>query len=164
MKKIFKITALIFLTLGTPASMCTKVITYAADHPTEAVVHAYSSNIAVAMQQAQKALATLGYEVAQVDESRNQIITGWQPSKSDSHYMELFKHKDYSGNSGAYYKLVVDVFEEAPRVKVSVYTIVKSLSGNLTSSHVVENQLLKRIDDYMRSPQIEMTNIGVQER
>ncbi|MBF0107395.1 MAG: hypothetical protein HQM16_18955 [Deltaproteobacteria bacterium] len=165
MQKFFlKLMALFVLSVSLSAAMCTKVVTYAKDHRTEAIAHSYSTNIPIAMQQTQVALKSLGYNVQGVDWSTNQITTGWRPVTSDSHYMNLFNRRDYSANSGSYYQLVATCSQESHKVGVSVYTVVKSLTGNLSSSMVVEKKFLGRLDDFMRSPQIEITNVGLTER
>lgn len=143
---------------------CTKVVVYGVDTVTEAVTERYSSNVATAVQKAEEALKSLGYHVLQVDHATGRIKTGWRPVKASSHYLTLFKRREYSASQGAYYQLVVDVREDGPWVAVSVATLVKSVAGRLSSSHVVEKAFLKRFSDFMRSPQIEMTNVGVAER
>ena len=40
----------------------------------------------------------------------------------------------------------------------------KSDLGKLKSSKVVERKVVKRVDEFMRSPQIVITNVGMQER
>ncbi|OVE81699.1 hypothetical protein BVY03_02890 [bacterium K02(2017)] len=163
-KPIQTIISLIVIAWLSSSAMCTKVVTYAKDYQTDSIDHSYSSNTAIALRQSQRALESLGYEISRVDETRFNIITGWLPTKSDSHYMPLFKRRDYSANAGAYYKLVVSISTDANKIKVSVHTIIKAISGKLKSSYVLENKFLKRLDNFMRSPQIEMTNVGVKER
>jgi len=148
----------------TTGASCTKVIAYGVDHHTPAVSHSYSSNVTTVLQQAQDALKSLGYNVLRVDESRNRITTGWEPTKSDSHYMLLFQRRDYAASSGSYYQLIVDIHSDGPKVNVAASTIVKSIAGRLSSSKELENKFLGRLDNFMRSPQIEMTNVGVKER
>ncbi|MBU0505788.1 MAG: hypothetical protein ABII18_00820 [bacterium] len=143
---------------------CTKVIAYGAKNQTKPLTQSYSSNVSIAMTQAEKALESLGYRVLRTDESRNRLTTGWVATTSDSHYLEMFKRADYGGSAGSYYQVVCDVYEKGPKVEVSVSTIVKSISGQLKSSKVVERKVVKRVDEFMRSPQIVITNVGMQER
>ncbi len=151
----------ILLVLSSPA--CTKVIAYGAVSETKPVTHTYLSNIQTTQKQTQRALVSLGYQIMDTDESRNRILTGWVPTTSDSHYLEYFNRRDYGAGAGSYYQLVADVFQEGNQVKVSVCTTIKSISGKLTSSRVVEKRLLAKLDDFMRSPQIVITNVGMQE-
>lgn len=164
-RSLFKtIAVLVVLWAFNSASMCTKVVVYGTDTATDPVTHSYSTNLTTALEQSRKALESLGYSIASVDESRNRITTGWKPTRGDSHYLNLFERRDYGANAGAYYQLIVDVFEDGTKIKIAASTVVKSISGTLKSSNVVEKEALTRIDDYMRSPQIEMTNVGVTER
>jgi len=162
--KIFYIIGILTFWFMTTAASCTKVVTYGVDTHTLEVTHTYKSNVPTVLQQSKAALESLGYSVLRVDESRNRITTGWLPVKSDSHYFPLFGRADYSAAAGAYYQMIVDVFTDANDVKASASTLVKSISGRLESSLKAENKFLERLDDFMRSPQIEMTNVGVTER
>lgn len=143
---------------------CTKVVTYSTTVTTAPIEKSYSTSIYVAMEKTKKAFESLGYEVIRVEESQNQIVTGWRPTLSNSHYLDLFKRPDYSANAGAYYQMVADISEQNNRVKVVVYTNVKSVVGNLVSSKVLENKFFDRLGDFIRSPQIEITNVGMTER
>ena len=162
--RLLKIMSVLFIGLWLSASMCTKVVVYGKDERTDAVSKTYKSNLRLSMLQAQKALESLGYEVSRVDNQQHQILTGWAAVLSDSHYKHQFNRRDYSASQGAYYQLQVDIVEYGDAIKVSVHTNVKSLIGDLSTSQVVENKFLKRLSDFMRSPQIQMTNVGVTER
>lgn len=146
------------------ANMCTKVVVYGKDYMTEPVVREYSVDLTTALDKAQKAAQSLGYEVLRTDESLNRVTMGWKPVKSDSHYMDLFKRPDYAANTGSYYQLIVDFKESGSKVIVSAITKLKTVAGGLKSSHVVENEYLSRLDDLLRSPQIDITNVGMEER
>lgn len=161
---IINLLCLVSIWLWSTGASCTKVVAYGVDHQTQALTHTYSSNISNAMEQTEAALESLGYKILRVDESRHRITTGWQPVKSHSHYMNLFNRKDFAASDGAYFQLIADIFSDGPGVKVAVSTKVKSIAGRLSSSYVAEKQALGQIDNFMRSPQIEMTNVGVKGR
>lgn len=146
------------------AQLCTKVVTYGATNYTTPVEHRYSADMATVTRQTQRALETLGYEVLSVDESRNRITAGWKPTTSDSHHFLLFDRQDFSAATGSYYQLIADLVQDGSVVRVSLSTAVQSVAGKLSSSKVEENRVLTRLDDYLRSPQILMTNVGVQNR
>lgn len=143
---------------------CTKVVVYGMNTTTKPLTHSYSTNLNTALQEVQEALKTLGYKVQHVNDATFQVKTGWLPVKGHSHYMDLFNRKDYSASSGSYYQLLVDMTSDGNKVNVTVSTTVKSVAGRLSSSQVVERQFLTRLDDLMRSPQIQLTNVGVTER
>lgn len=160
----FFIIAFIFIGFMQSGASCTKVVTYAQQYRTDAISHQYSSNRLTALEKAKTAMEGMGLQVLRVDESRYQVTSGWMPVLSNSHYMNLFGRNDYSGSQGAYYQLVADVFTEGNKIKVATYTNIKSLAGKLESALVVEKKFLSRLDNLMRSPQIELTNVGMKER
>ena len=49
-------------------------------------------------------------------------------------------------------------------IKVTYSPTVKTIVGPLESSGVIEKRLLTQLHDYLRSPQIEMTNVGVKKK
>lgn len=164
MKKLFNFTLLLGLFWGLSAGMCTKVVAYGTTVQTDAVMADYSSSVETTMESAKKALESLGYSVLDEDLLQRRITTGWVPTTSDSHYLPLFKRKDYGASVGGYYQLIIDFTEDASKIRVTAYTKVQSVSGSLSSSHVEEKKLLTRLGNHMRSPQIVITNVGVQER
>jgi hypothetical protein len=143
---------------------CTKVVVYSRDVKNDAVTRSYRTDVYTAMEQTQRALEALNYKVLLVQEGMDQMKTGWRPTPPDSHYFSLFGRKDYSGNAGVYYQVIVDFVDDGTQVKVSVYTQIKSLVGKLKSSFVIEKKVLAKLDDFLRSPQIEINNVGVTER
>jgi hypothetical protein len=164
MRLLLKFSALIAFCGLFSANMCTKVVAYGTDSYTPSVNKSYYSNLQTVLDQSDAVLKNMGFAVNSTDESRNRITTGWRPVSSDSHYLTLFGRKDYSAASGSYYQLVIDIADSTPQIRVSVSTAVKSMSGRLTSSQVIENTFLSKLDDQLRSPQIEMTNVGVKSR
>lgn len=153
-----------FLFLVATAQMCTKVVTYGRSTSTDVVTRSFAVDMTTALNETQKAMTTLGYQVLSVDESRNRVTAGWRPTTSDSHYMDLFGRKDFAAATGAYYQLVADFSDDAGKVKVSLSTTVQSVAGKLSSSKIEEEKFFNKLEDYLRSPQILMTNVGVQGR
>lgn len=149
---------------GMTAETCTRVIVYAKDYHTDPRKASYSTNQVTIIAALRESLKLFGYEIHLVDEERGKIISGWRPVESDSHYAKLFDRRDYGVSDGAYYQVVIDLIQEGPQVKVMVGTLVKSLAGRLESSGKVERRILDQLADNLRSPQIEMTNVGVTER
>ena len=165
MKNIFfKLLAAVCGFLFLTASLCTKVAVYGTDTRTDAVFKIYNADLYSSADRVQKAIESLGYTVTRADDTTTRFTTAWSLVPPDSHYMNLFGRKDFSASQGSYYQLVVEVTDLSPRMRVSVSTQVKSVSGKLTSANVLENKVLARIDDFLRSPQIELTNVGVTNR
>ena len=163
-KKYVRLLGVTALFVFCSAQLCTKVVTYASKVGTDPVAHEYSTDTYTALEKTKKALDILGYEIVTVDESRNQITTGWKPVTSDSHYMNLFGRPDYAAADGAYYQVIANISQTGSKVEVSLSTNIQSVAGKLSSSKRIENDIFKQINTYLRSPQIIMTNVGVQER
>lgn len=163
-KNISKLLAFISLLLFFSAGMCTKVAVYGTDTRTDAVSKIYNADLYSSADRIQKAIESLGYATTRADDTATRFTTAWTSVPPDSHYMNLFNRKDFSASQGSYYQLIVEVTDLSPRMRVSVSTQIKSVSGKLTSARVLENKVLARIDNFLRSPQIEMTNVGVTNR
>ena len=76
----------------------------------------------------------------------------------------FFERRDYGLTDGAYYQLVVDIMEEGSQMKVAVSTTIKSIAGKMKTSGKVEKRILKQLKNYLRAPQIQMTNVGVKKK
>lgn len=146
------------------SSACTKVMVYATDHVTDAVTKKYTGEPATVYEKSRKILELMGYQITAADDYQYQITTGWQPVKSDSHYLELFKRRDYAASDGSYYQMSVACVAEGAFTRVDVKTAVKSASGKLSTSKSLEKAFLSRLDDALRSPQIQVTNVSVENR
>lgn len=154
---VLTVTSLLGFSFG-----CAKVLVHGKDRPAEPLEKRFSAPPPDAFQGAKKALEMLGYKVQDVDEERMIVKSGWQSTKPNSHYLDLFDRKDY-GTTGAYYQLVIQVEEEAGESNVSVAAPVRSVINHITSSHREERKILKKIGDLLRRDDFEMTNVGVKE-
>ncbi len=109
------------------------------------------------------ALKTDGYAITEEDLQNGMVKTGWLATKVDSHYMNVFGRRDY-GVNGGYYMLDVQLTPlDGGQTEVSVTSHVRSMMSNLKSSGIEEKKILKRIADYLRSPNVKVTNIGIEE-
>lgn len=164
MKQFLQIAIITFIWLTFSAQLCTKEIVHGKDYYTQPMSASFSTNQETALEALNKALTKYGYEILNTDESKGRITTGWRPVEVDSHYLYIFGNKDYGVSDGAYYQLIVDLFQEGPKIKVSVSTTVKTIVGQLKSSGKVEKRILNQLADYLRSPLIKMTNVGVENK
>lgn len=146
---------LIFTLLG-----CNKAVVHGKVRPIAPIAQTYSSSTTETFAAAKKALTLLGYEIKEEDATEGLLRTDWRSTKSSSHYTELFDQKDY-GTVGAYYRLEVKVGEQDGKGKVWVSAPVKSLVGHQKSTTTEEKKVLQKIGDLLRSPDFEMTNLGV---
>lgn len=146
------------------AQLCTKELVYGRDFYTDPIHETFPNGKGSVMAAVQKTLDKMGYETQVVDESKGEYITGWKPVAVDSHYFNLFDRRDYGAADGAYYQLVVSLSDVGSRVKVGVGTKVKTIVGKLKSTDRVERKVLAQLRDYLRSPVIELTNVGVKQK
>ena len=161
-KNIFR--ALILIGIAVLSLQCTRVVVVASDHPTDPVSKRFAGAPDQIYTQSLHVLDNLGYAFVTQDAAQFQIVTGWRPVTSGSHYLELFNRADYAATDGSYYQLMVNIAPDGVYSKVEVKTNVKSLSGKLSSSNKIEKNFLLHLDDALRSPQIQITNVGEQYR
>ncbi len=154
---------LLFLifTLGT-LSACGKPRLFGKDMKINPIVQNYPIDAKLALQSAKEALAYNGYNIQKEDDKQGFLETHWQPTTSDSHYVNFFERQD-RGTVGAYHKLVLKI---TPRdngsCQVEIYSLAKSIVSNLESTGIEEEKVLKKIADYTRKQNIEVTNVGIQ--
>lgn len=163
MKQLLNIAVLVLVTLS--FGNCTKVVVRAKEQKTQPVARQYSTDLSTAYNQSKVALQRMGYDFINEDALGLSVQTRWKSMTSDSHYMMLFGRPDYAANQGGYYKLVMDVKQAGnSAVEVTVYTIIQTVAGELTSSEILEKKFHAKLADALRSPQIEVNNVGMQER
>ena len=164
MKYFFQIGFLIIYWCFFSAQMCTKDIVYGRDFYTNSVHETFSNDKASVMASVQKTLDKMGYAVNVVDESKGEVITGWRPVEAESHYVKLFERRDYGAADGSYYQLTVDLSDVGSKIKVAVGTKVKTIVGKLETTGRVENRFLDQLRNDLRSPNVELTNVGVKNK
>jgi hypothetical protein len=143
---------------------CAKKLIYGKNFYTTPVYKYYTADKKIAFDSVHEMLKDMGYQILRRDPERGQIITGWRPTGADSHYIEVFDRKDYGIADGAYYQVIVDIADSGLETKVAISTQVKSIAGPLESSGIIENKVLKELENVFRAPKIELTNIGVENR
>lgn len=164
MQKVLILIGVVFISFSFSAQTCTKEIVYGRDYYTTPKKAYFQADRTEMMESIQKALEQQGYEVQNIDESKGRVTSGWRAVEVDSHYFDLFGRKDYGSSDGAYYQVMVDLMEEGAQTKILVSTKVKTIVGKLESSGKVERRLLETIEDFLRPPQIELTNVGVRKK
>ena len=167
MKPIQKILIVVFCLSSwffLSAQGCTKKIVYGKNYNTIPSKAYYSTDKASVMDALKRVLENNSYEILSFESEAGRILTGWKSVESDSHYFDLFGRKDYGATDGAYYQLIGDVLSDGSQIKVLVSTTVKSIAGKLETNGVVERRVLKQLNDLLRSPQIEITNVGVEKK
>lgn len=143
---------------------CTKVVATASTHTTEPVVRDFKQDAAQLYHQSVLVLQSLGYEVVSSDPYAYELVTGWKKTTAGSHYLELFNRQDYSASTGSYYQIVMNVKSTVQGgAQVEMKTRVKSLSGKLSSSEKLEKNIFNQLAHRVRSENIQITNVGIQE-
>lgn len=143
---------------------CARKLIYGKDFYTTPKLEYFRKGINTTFDSTQKILENLGYQVQRADIKRGKIITGWVETEPSSHYVNVFDRKDYGISDGAYYRVVVDIHSSGFETKVAVSTMVKSIAGPLESSGEVERKVINRLREQLRSADIELTNVGMEEK
>lgn len=110
------------------------------------------------LQAAKKVLEQSGYMVQ--TETENSLETSWQSTTPDSHYVEYFGRQDH-GTVGAYHRILINVTADGENSKVSVASVVKSIVSNLKSTGYEEKKIVKKLNDFTRPSDVQVTNIGI---
>lgn len=104
-----------------------------------------------------------GYPVASENLVDGVLETDWIPTKSDSHYIAPFGRRDYGANA-AYHQVVVNISPvNGGKTKVEVITKINAVFAHGKTSLVQENKVMSRVADYLRNPNITVTNLGLEE-
>ena len=142
-------------------SACSKPKLYGTLQNSEKLVRYYQADPDETFRAVKQALLFQGYSLKKVDEESRSLETYWQPTTSDSHYVEVFGRKDF-GTVGAYYRIQVKVEEWNNGSRVSLVNVANSIISNLKSSYREEDRVLTKVDDFTRRRDIQVTNIGLQ--
>ena len=150
--------ALLALTMG-----CAKPLVRASAEMMDPVTRSYAADPNQAYYAIRWALTARGYPVAREDLPAGMITTAWVPTKSDSHYLQPFRSRDY-GVVPAYHQLEVRVTSEGTgRSRVEITSRLKSVVNFVRSSGRQEEAMLDEIANYLHSNDVGVTNVGVDE-
>ncbi len=153
--------ALVMILLGFVVSGCSSPKLYGTLQQNEAMVKHYDVPPQDAFRATKEALLYSGYSIKQEDTQNLTLETYWHPTTADSHYVEVFRRKDF-GTVGAYYRLVVKVSPRRKGSSVSITNVAKSFISNVKSSQREEDKVFAKINDFTRKRDIQVTNIGLQ--
>lgn len=141
---------------------CTKPLIYGKDRPVEPILQTFAASPVETYRAAKEALKNRGYKIAYDSEEKLLLRTGWRSTTVDSHYVDLFGRKDY-GTVGAYYQIIVQVGEREGKSEATVTAQPRSIVPKLKTSGRVEKKILAEMADLLRSDDIQVTNVGLQE-
>lgn len=108
------------------------------------------------------ALKAYDYPIAEEDLNNGIIKSRYVPVKATSHYVDLFGHQDF-GVSGAYHQLEVKLVPKNGHTEVQIDSRVQAVVKNIKSTGQEEELILTKVEDYLRSANTSVTNLGVQE-
>ncbi|MBI2346739.1 MAG: hypothetical protein HYV03_07680 [Deltaproteobacteria bacterium] len=107
------------------------------------------------------ALTRRGYPVATEDLQSGLLTTTWVPTTVDSHYVQPFQAPDY-GVTPSLHQLGVRIRPEgAGRTTVEITSQCKSVAAFTQSSGREERAVLDEAGHYLRSMEVDVTNLGV---
>lgn len=158
-----KITLLLVLGLmAVNLSSCGKPRLFGKDQEVKPVIKTFPVDTKASLAAVKESLNYNGYAIQSSDDATGTLETHWQPSTSDSHYVEFFNRRDM-GTVGAYYKLVIKVTPKGQNdSQVEVSNVSKSIVTNLKSTEMEEDKILTKVGDFTRKSNIEVTNVGLQ--
>jgi len=140
---------------------CSKPALYGSTMESPPMVHYFDVPPQEAFRAAKESLLFRGYSIKQEDAQNFTLETYWQATTADSHYVEVFRRKDY-GTVGAYYRLFVKIKPRNNGSSVSITNVAKSFISNVKSSQREETEVMDKIADFTRKRDIQVTNIGLQ--
>lgn len=108
------------------------------------------------------ALRTYGYPIAEEDHQNGVMKTRFVPVGPKSHYIPVFDRKDY-GVNGAYHRLEVRLVPKGGATEVQIGSRIQSVVAKIHSSGSEEEMILEKVATYLRSPNVQATNLGIQE-
>ncbi|MDO8527476.1 MAG: hypothetical protein Q7T03_07310 [Deltaproteobacteria bacterium] len=162
MKKIFSLSCLFLFSISL-LNGCTK--TYAVAKPTKPYM--YKQNFANSPNDLyyalRWALRTYGYPIAEEDLQNGVIKSHYVPVRAYSHYVPLYiDRKDYGAN-GAYHQLEVRLVPKSGNTEVMIGSRIQSIVVPMKSSGTEEHMILDKVADYLRSANVQVTNVGLQQ-
>jgi len=160
MKKIFS--ASLFLCFFVSLMGCTKTYRVATPSSPRLIKHTFAASPNDIYYALRWALRAYGYPIAEEDLQNGVIKTRYVPVKAHSHLLDTFGSPDY-GINGAYHQLEVRLVPQNGKTEVQIGSRIQSVVANLKSSGREERLILEKVSHYLRSPNVQVTNLGVQE-
>lgn len=152
---------ILILLLMIPFAACTKVFRVAKPSQPLYFKKTYAAGPNDIYYALRWALRANGYPIAEEDLRNGVIKSRYVPIKARSHYLTLFGRQDF-GVSGGYHQLEIRLVPQNGNTEVQIGSRVESMVARLQSAGTEENMILDKIGDYLRSPQPQVTNLGVQ--
>lgn len=92
------------------------------------------------------------------------IESKWVPVSPATHYVDVFHSPDYT-TAGSYYKMIITIIpQDNGKSKVEARTDVKSIVNNTRTTGEKERDILAKIALHARGYDINVTNLGVEDK
>ena len=163
MKKIALLAVMLVAAIS--LSSCSHPMAEAKERALVKVARTYNTDANEAYYAVRWALKTSGYSITSENLQDGVVMSSWLASKVDSFYVDPWGgHPDF-GADGAYYRLEVRIVptDDSSKTRVEVISHVKSLIAHLHSSEIYEKKILSKVSDYLRNPDLKVTNLGAEE-
>jgi hypothetical protein len=148
------------LSLLTVVLGCNRVVVRSRDVLMTPLVKNLKADYRTVFNASRTVLENMEYKIQYVNEDEGTLKTGWMSTTIDSHYVEVFDRPDY-GVTNAYYHLAIGIQSVGEGTRISVSAPLRTVVGNMHSSHVIEKKFLSKLADLLRPADIEITNVGV---
>lgn len=145
------------------ASGCTKVYRTAQPTQPKFIKRNFSNSPNDLYYALRWALRTYGYPIAEEDLQNGVIRSHYVPVKAYSHYVRAFLDREDYGASGAYHQLEVRLVPQEGETLVQIGSRIQSVATPMVSRGTEENMILKKVADYLRSSDVQVTNIGLRQ-
>lgn len=146
---------------------CAKPLIHSKEQTTKNYEKTYSATPNQVYYAIRWALAADSYPVGHEDLNNGMISTSWVPITPNSHYINPFDRTDPDtrdfGNFAGYYQLVLNVIPEGGKTRVVMNTHVRTIVHAVHSSGYQEEDVFKKIGNYLRSDEPDVTNLGVED-
>lgn len=143
-------------------SACTKTYTVAKPSEPKLYKKVYSAKPNDLYYALRWAFKTYGYPIAEEDLQNGVIKSRYVPVRANSHYIDVFKHKDF-GVSGAYHQMEARLLPHGDKTTLQIGSRIQGIVARIHSTGTEEAMLFEKVSDYLRSPTVQLTNQGIQD-
>lgn len=149
------------------AAACSKPLIQGKEQTTKSYEKTFSATPNQVYYAIRWALAEDSYPVGREDLANGEISTTWVPTTPNSHFINPFDRtdpdtRDYDNFAG-YYKLVLNVTPEGGKTRVVISSRVRTIVHEVKSSGLQEEDVFKKIGNYLRSDDPEVSNLGLKD-
>lgn len=158
---------LMLMVLLCAVTACVKPALTAKEQSTTPVERMFTATPNQAYYAIRWALASVGYPVGHEDLVNGMISTSWVPTSPTSHFLNPFDRADPDArdfvNLSGYYKIDFQVVPEGGKTRIVATSRVRVMVAAVKSTGAQEEMVLRKVGDYLRTSDPDVTNLGVKE-